>query len=189
MAVAYERHRISVDEYHRMDDAGIFDPDKRIELIEGELIETVGPMNPPHAAGVAMLTRILVTRFSDRADVRCRLPVILNDYSEPHPDFAVVRTDPRYYLDGHPQPASIFLLVEIADSSRDEDQRIRILLYGRSGVTESWLVDLIDDRVVIYRDPTPKGYGTVTFARRGETIAPLAFPNDHVPVNDILPPR
>ncbi len=172
-----------------MDDAGIFDPDKRIELIEGELIESVGPMNPPHAAGIAMLNHILVTRLSDRADIRCQLPVILNDFSEPQPDFTVARVDPRYYFDGHPRTESIFVLVEIADSSRDEDQRIKIPLYARSGVAESWLIDLIDDRVVIYRDPTPKGYGTVTFARRGETIAPLAFPDDHIPVNDILPPR
>ena len=39
MASVYERHRITLDEYHRMVAAGVFETDARIELIEGELIE------------------------------------------------------------------------------------------------------------------------------------------------------
>ena len=39
MASVYERHRITLDEYHRMAKAGVFDAQARIELIDGELIE------------------------------------------------------------------------------------------------------------------------------------------------------
>ena len=35
----YRRHRISVEDYHRMGDAGIFAPDARVELIDGEIID------------------------------------------------------------------------------------------------------------------------------------------------------
>ena len=47
---AYIQHFIDIDEYHRMAAAGVFAPDARIELIDGELIERVGPIHPPHAA-------------------------------------------------------------------------------------------------------------------------------------------
>jgi len=39
MAIDYKRRDISVDDYHRMADAGIFGPEERVELIDGELIE------------------------------------------------------------------------------------------------------------------------------------------------------
>jgi len=38
MAIRYERRPISVDDYHRMADAGIFAPDERVELVDGKLI-------------------------------------------------------------------------------------------------------------------------------------------------------
>ena len=102
MAVAYARHRISVDEYHRMAEAGVFDPDARIELIDGELIERLVPVKPPHAGTVALITRLLTLRLGERACVRCQLPVTITDSSEPEPDIAVVRFSPRRYLDSHP---------------------------------------------------------------------------------------
>jgi Uma2 family endonuclease len=189
MAIAYERHRISVDEYHRMADAGVFPPDARIELLDGDLIETVVTMHPPHAACIVGLVELLTMRLVPFACVRSQVPVILGDYSEPEPDCAIVRRDPRRYIDRHPQVADIFFLIEVADSSRDEDRRMKIPLYGRCGVAETWLVDLVDDVVLIHRDPAPDGYGVVTIARRGETVAPLAFPDVAIPVDDILPPR
>ena len=33
------RHRITVDEYHRMAEVGVLAPDARVELIEGEIMD------------------------------------------------------------------------------------------------------------------------------------------------------
>ncbi len=189
MAVTHVRHRIDVEEYHRMAEAGVFDPERRIELIEGELIETVAPMNEPHAVGLSKLNALLVRRLSGRATIRCQSPVTLSDDSEPQPDFAVVRLDPRDYIDRHPQPPDVHFLVEVADSSRAFDQRRKIPLYARTGVAETWLVDLVDDRILAYRDPGPDGYATTVSATRGESITPLAFRDERFDVNEILPVR
>lgn len=172
-----------------MADAGIFSHDARIELIDGELIESVAPMYPPHASGVAVLNRTLVRRLGERSSIRCQLPVTLGGYSEPEPDFAVVKAEAREYRDRHPGPDDIQLLVEVADSSRDEDRRMKIPLYARFGIPESWLVDLVDDHVVVYRNPGPRGYRTTSAHDRGEEIALLAFPGVPIPVDEMLPPR
>jgi hypothetical protein len=53
-------------------------------------------------------------------------------------------------------------------------------------VIEHWRVELRRSRIVVHRDPTPEGYRTIRIAGRGETIAPLAFPDRPIPVDDIL---
>ena len=44
-----QKHLISAEEYLRMGAGGVFAPDARLELIEGEIIE-MAPIDPPHAA-------------------------------------------------------------------------------------------------------------------------------------------
>lgn len=47
-----QKHPISAEEYLRMGEAGVFAPEARLELIEGEIIE-MAPIHPPQpgAAG------------------------------------------------------------------------------------------------------------------------------------------
>ena len=74
--------------------------------------------------------------------------------------------------------SDVHLLIEVADSSRDLDQRKKIPLYARAGIPEVWLVDLIDDALIVYRDPKAHGYCSVTVTHRGESIAMFAFPDE-----------
>jgi Uma2 family endonuclease len=188
MALAYERHRVTLDEYHRMVDAGVFEPDARIELIEGELIERRGAMKPPHASAITRTNRLLIQRLGDRATVCCQTPVTLRFDSEPMPDFAIVRPDASDFRHRHPGPEDVHVLIEVADSSRDFDRRRTMPLYARSGIAESWLVDLVDDLIVVYREPSDTGYASQTEFRRGDVFAPLAFADVALPVDAILGP-
>ena len=45
------RYRFSVEEYHRMADAGLFGEDDRVELLDGEVVE-MAPIGSRHAACV-----------------------------------------------------------------------------------------------------------------------------------------
>jgi Uma2 family endonuclease len=188
MALAYERHHVSLEEYHRMVGAGVFEPDARIELLEGELIERTGPMNPPHSSAITRTIRLLVTRLGARATVCCQTPVTLLYDSEPLPDFALVAPDQSDYGDRHPGPNDIHLLIEVADSSRDLDQRKKIPLFARSGIREAWLVDLVDGLLVVYREPSEAGYGSKIELRRGDPVAPLDFPSEVFAVTALLGP-
>jgi Uma2 family endonuclease len=46
------RHRLTVADYCRMAEVGILDPDSRVELIDGDIID-MAPPDSPHAATVA----------------------------------------------------------------------------------------------------------------------------------------
>ncbi len=90
VAVLQARHRLNVDDYHRMAEAGIFGENKRIELIDGELID-MAPIGQGHAALVSGLTEIFVIACAGRAIVWPQNPVRLDRSSEPQPDLAVLR--------------------------------------------------------------------------------------------------
>ncbi len=51
MSVRLLKRRFTVEEYHRMAQAGILSEDDRVELIEGEIVEMV-PIGSRHAASV-----------------------------------------------------------------------------------------------------------------------------------------
>jgi Uma2 family endonuclease len=188
MAIAYERRLISVDDYHRMYEAGVFAPDERVELVDGELI-AVPPMGPRHAGAIGRLTRLFTSRLGDRVLVRVQLPVIVDDRSEPEPEFVLVPPDPYDYADRHPQPADVLLLVEVSDSSRDFDRRKKVPLYARAGIHEVWLLDVVDRRLLVFRDPSGGAYRTKSTLAQGNDVAMLAFPDERFTVAEILGPQ
>jgi len=51
------RRKLDVEAYHRMTEVGIFAPDERVELIDGEIVEMV-PIGSEHAAAVVRLNRL-----------------------------------------------------------------------------------------------------------------------------------
>lgn len=72
--------------------------------------------------------------FGRGFDVRCQLPLAIDDHSEPEPDLAVVTGSPRDYRDAHPRTA--LLIVEVADSSLDFDRTRKLAGYARNGIPE-----------------------------------------------------
>jgi Uma2 family endonuclease len=185
MAVLLARRRFTVDEYYRMAEAGILTEDDRVELIEGEIVE-MPPIGRRHAACVDGIAELFFRNFVDVARTRNQNPVRLSEYNEPEPDVALLRRRPDFYSSGHPTPEDVLLLVEVADTSLVMDRRVKMPLYARSGIPETWLVDLDAEAIFVHRDPSPDGYRTVQAVRPGETLAPLAFPDRPLAAADIL---
>ena len=185
MTLQLSRRRFTVDEYYQMARAGILTEGDRVELIDGEIVE-VAPLGPRHAAGVMRLTQLFGQRFGDAALINVQNPVRLDERTEPQPDVALLRPRADFYASGHPTPAEVLLIVEVAETSVEADRRIKVPLYARSGIPETWLVDFIGEAITIYREPTPDGYRTVRTARRGERLACLAFPNRELAVVEII---
>ena len=179
------RHKFTVDEYHKMAEAGIFAEDDRVELLDGEIVEMT-PIGPAHAFGVKRLPRVFFVLLPDRAVLSVQDPIHLSDLSEPQPDFALLLPPDQRYKHAHPQPSDVLLVVEVADSTLEEDRRVKARLYARPGIREMWLVNLVDRRIEIYRDPSPDGYRSVVSVGPGGTVSPLAFPDLVLLVEDIL---
>jgi Uma2 family endonuclease len=185
MAVSLTRRRFTVSEYDRMAEAGILTEDDRVELIDGDIVE-MAPIGQRHAGMVNRTTNLFVRSFADDAITAVQNPVRLGEHSEPQPDVALLRHRPDFYASAHPTPADVLLLVEVAETSVASDRQVKIPLYARSGIPEVWLVDLDQGTITVYREPSASGYGTVFTVRRGETLAPLAFPDRPVAAADIL---
>lgn len=181
-----ERHRFTVEEYHRMGEAGIFGEDDRVELVEGEIVEMT-PIGRRHADCVNRLTHLLVSFVGSAYVVSVQNPLRLGEHDEPEPDLALLKPGPELYSRGHPGSEDAALLIEVADSSLQYDRGFKLPLYARSGVPEAWLIDLRADRIEVHSGPGSNagGYSRIHAYGRGEnleaaTIAGLGFGVDEI---------
>lgn len=180
---AAPRRLLTVDEYHRMGEAGVLTEDDRVELIEGELVAMV-PIGSEHVAATNALNRLLVLAIGDRGIVSVQNPVRLDQRSEPQPDFAVLK--PRDYRTTLPRPEDTMLAVEVANTSLDYDRTVKLVLYARSGIPEVWIVDLAAEQVEVYRSPVGDQYALVTHVGRSDALTIEAFPDVRIPVAGIF---
>jgi Uma2 family endonuclease len=178
--------RFTVDQYDRMVAKGILTKDNRVELIRGAIVPKM-PIGPRHAAVANRLNQLLFPQVQGRAILALQNPIHLPD-SEPEPDLAVLHPRTDFYAGGHPQPAQVFLLVEVSDSSLDRDRDRKAPLYAENGIPEYWIVNLDDDEIEIHRKPQPDGtWADATIRHRGDTLNIAALPGVTVAVADILP--
>jgi Uma2 family endonuclease len=180
------RYAFTADEYFRMGEAGVFPPEARVELIEGEIVE-MAPIGSPHAGTVNILTRAFVLLAGDRAIVSVQNPLIVSDRSVPQPDVAVLGARATSYTDAHPTAADVFLVVEVSDTTARFDRSIKVPLYARAGIQEAWVVDVNAKVVHVYREPEAGGYRTTRTVAVGGEVALRALPDVRIAVGDLFP--
>ena len=181
------RHAFTVNEWHRMGDAGLFGDSARMELLDGEVIE-MSPIGSAHASCVARLNLLLLYAVGSRALIFPENPVVLDDYSEPQPDIAVLAPHREGYSRVHPTPAEILLLIEVADSTLAFDRDRKSVAYARAGVGQTWIVDLAGDEVLVMDSPGPDGYSRARSKRRGNVLEIDALDGVHLAVDPVLGP-
>jgi Uma2 family endonuclease len=185
MSVQIARRHFNISEYYRMTDAGILSEGDRVELLDGEVIEK-DSIGSRHAACVDRLNQLLNRLVLQDAIVSVQNPIVLNEYSEPQPDISLLQPRPDFYAQGHPTPADVLLVVEVADSSVQLDREIKLPLYAQAMLPEVWLVNLPDDKVERYAQPNNGAYQTTQTLKRGESLSSPASPNLNLDVNAIL---
>ena len=169
------RHKLDVDAYYRMAEAGILREGDRVELIDGEIID-MAPIGTDHGGTVDHLTEALVMACHGRAIVRVQGPVRLDRFNEVGPDFAILRRREDYYRTAHPGPGDVLALIEVAHSSLRYDRKVKLPLYARFGIAECWIVDLKNRKADIHRQPTATGYADKGTKRSGEEVSLLLDP-------------
>lgn len=169
------RHKLNLTEYHRMAECGILAPDARVELIEGEIVD-MAPQGSAHASVVAALHERIAASVQPHAQVRCQMPVALDERSEPEPDLAIVKSRADHYRNAHPRAADVLLLVEVADKTLAYDRNIKAALYARHGVPALWIVDVAARELHCFSEPRAEGYQwRVVVQAEGEATLPPPF--------------
>jgi Uma2 family endonuclease len=182
-AAKLAHHRWTVADVERMVGSGLLIETDRVELIEGELID-MAPIGSRHANFVDVIAQILVRRLPPGYRVRVQNPIRLGELSEPQPDLAVVRD--RSYAAAHPEAADVLLLIEVADTTLEFDRDVKLPLYARHGIPESWLIDVGARQLSIHREPAEGEYRRIHRPTSGETLQLLDPQGPQVRVADLF---
>lgn len=170
------RHRLTVHDYYRMAEVGLLAPDARVELIDGEIID-MPPSGAPHAGILGRLNRLLMAAAGTRVAVRMQLPLRLDDFSEPEPDFALLKWREDDYTAAHPTPSDTLLVIEVSQSSLRFDRNKKLPLYARHGIPEVWIVDLVDIRLHTFDSPQGERYASTSTTPRPGIMELKAVPD------------
>ena len=181
------RRKFTVDEYYRMAEVGILRPDERVELIDGEIIRMV-PIGEPHAVGVDNLTLPFAEIARGHFIVRVQGPIRLTSGSELNPDVVLLHLRQGNYINGHPGPDDVILVIEVSDTTLAYDRGEKLNLYAEANIPETWIMNLVEDCIESFTQPGPDGYAQHAIYRRGDTISPSTLPDVEFAVDDLLPP-
>ncbi len=186
MTTRTRRWLFTVCDYYAMADAGIFTEDDRVELLDGQVI-AMAPIGSRHAGCLNTLNRLLITQVGLRAVVGVQNPVRLDGGSEPHPDVTLLRPRADSYSSSHPGPGDVLLLIEVADMTVDDDRYDKLPVYARAGIPEYWIVNLPDECVEVYTEPSGDGYGASRVVGMDGEVSPGAFGDISLAVGQIIP--
>ncbi|APB34596.1 Uncharacterized protein conserved in cyanobacteria [Gloeomargarita lithophora Alchichica-D10] len=170
-----QKRRLTVAEYHWLGEHHFFQPGERVELIQGELV-TMAAKGTRHTVCWGELNAALADLVQPGLLLQGQNPISLPDSSEPEPDFAILRLREDRYITGHPTPADIVLVIEIADSSLAYDREVKGRLYAQSGINDYWLFDVVNKQVEVYRQPRAGLYKSCAILFPEETISLPEFP-------------
>jgi Uma2 family endonuclease len=182
---AVERRLFTVDEYHLMMQAGIIAEDERVELIAGEIIK-MSPIGPRHAICVGLLTHILDRLMGDAPRVISQSPIHLGTGFEPQPDVIVLKEDIRSYNQRKLIAEDVLLLVEVSDSTLEFDRDVKVPLYAEAGIAELWIVNLRNETVEVFAQPSGKIYEKTRKAKKGTTLLLPTSPVLKLKVDEIF---
>jgi Uma2 family endonuclease len=178
-------HKFNVEQYHQMGEASIFAPGVRLELIQGEIVDMT-PIGLKHAIAINRLNYLLTLRVRDRGIISIQNSIRLNNYSEPQPDVVILRHRQDFYANKFPAAEDVLLLVEVSDSSLKYDREVKVPLYAKSNIPETWVIDLNQEIIEIYRHPIENIYTLKQVINAGQSFSPVAFPDINLTPSDIF---
>jgi Uma2 family endonuclease len=179
-------HRISVDEYDKMAEAGIFAAEERVELVEGFLISFAPPQGQEHAGMLWGCAERLRARLHGKAAFWDQKPLILGGDTVLEPDLALLIAGDDLYRRKLPRPSDVHAVIEVALSSLNSDRTRKLEVYAGSDIGEYWVVDVRDERIEIFRDPRGTEYASYRLALRGDFVSFAAFPDVVFTVDELL---
>jgi len=169
------------------------DDGRRHELIDGEHYVTPSP-----ATVHQRLVRLLLVRLNDylqaagRGEVFCApLDVVLSNHDVVEPDLLVILHDQQDILtEKHVRGAPAIVVEILSPGTRQRDETLKRVLYGRTGVREYWLVDPDRESIAVCgQGPALELVDTTTLsAASGDVLTSALLPGFQLPLPELFVP-
>ena len=179
--------RITAEQFARNAEAGVYPPDRRIELLDG--IVVLRDARDASASGEVTLMGLEHIDLVERATeilrplatagggwYRDQKAVHLPPWDHPEPDGADVRGERTDYSGRYPEADDILVLLEVAYSSLHTDRTTKSRIYAGSGVPVYWILDVAARTLEVRTDPDPAVgafRSTVTLTAADTVAVPL----------------
>ncbi len=187
------RHRITVEEYHRIVDSGAIGPEPHVELLEGVIIDKM-TKNPPHNLTCDLVQHLFSALLPPGYFLSMGTSMTIEDrQGEPEPDAWVLRGEIRDYTGRRRTPADSALVIEVADTSYELDRYQKSFTYAASGIPVYWLIDLNRRRIEVFSHPGGQGaeahYAQSRIHAENEEVPVVLDGREHavVPARELLP--
>jgi hypothetical protein len=169
-----------------MAEAGIFDANDSVELIDGHVVE-MSPENDPHRVAIMKTSQAFAVALNEKNyAVQTQSTLPLDKINVPEPDLAVLRGAPDDVLEEEPE---VVIVVEVADTSLERDRSAKQALYAQRGIAEYWILNLRARTLEVYWEPGESEYRQRRTRTEDETVTPRF---EHAPSFDVealLPAR
>ncbi|MCA1624402.1 MAG: Uma2 family endonuclease [Acidobacteria bacterium] len=174
--------------YYQLAELGFFEG-KRVELIEGEIVE-MSPMKQAHATAVRLIIDVLRKIFIKGYVIDSQLPLSFSSINEPEPDVAVVKGEVRDFSQSHPKTAE--LIIEVSDTTLQNDRTKKASLYAKNKIQDYWILNLQNRCLEVYRRPIRDKklgfvYTEIQILTEIETVSLLVKPESKIKIADLLP--
>jgi Uma2 family endonuclease len=179
---------LTVTDYHRMIETGIIHEGEHVELISGQILN-MAAKGTRHTVSTTELMGELPILLGRRVKIRCQDPITLPNHSEPEPDIVIARLREDNYVNSHPAPADIILVIEVADSTLNFDRNTKAPLYAAVGISEYWIVNLVENRLEIYTQPEDSIYTNTQIILPPRLVSIPQFPEITLDISAIFPPQ
>ncbi len=164
-----EPYRFTIKDLQKMYEIGLFKPEEKIELINGEPVR-MAPIGFRHMKTVDKLNKILSNLLSNiNYMVSIQNPIKKDEKNLLYPDIAIYPEE-IYKREDIPKIKEAVIIIEISDTTLEYDKGKKLPIYAKGNAKEVWIVNLKENFLEVYTQPSGKIFKNLKIYKKDEKI-------------------
>lgn len=180
---AATQHRFTNEDVQRLQTEGFFPNAKKIALLDGVIHEMLHD-GFRHVHWAMVIGRRLMRDLPETHFVGIQTTLRLDKHNGPSPDVWVLK---GAYAPGDTPGSEIALVIEVADTSLEDDLGDSAERYARFGIDEYWVVDVEHALTHVHRAPRDGAYPPPQMVPFSEPLTPTALAGFTLRLADLAP--
>jgi len=164
-------YKINISQLQKMYETHIIDPEKRLELINGEIIMMV-PIGFKHMKTINKLNGILnkiIIESQLNFIVSVQNPIKVSEDTLLYPDLVIFSKD-IYKNEEIPTISDAILIIEVSDTTLEYDKNVKLPIYAKANAKEVWIINLKENIIEKYTSPSSKFFKQINIYKEDEKI-------------------